>query len=103
MTADSHLPEPRALDALPNLPASLSWRPVALLTGDDGGDGMLVFWSERLIAVLSRVDIDRVGRASLWHLEVGFGECAGPPSGLIFHTLAQGLRWLAECMQSFAG
>lgn len=100
MTAEDYLP--RAPEALPNLPAPLSWRPVSLLT-DDGGEGMLVFWSERLIAVLGRADLDRLGRSPLWHLEIGFGECAGPPSGIVFHNLAQGLRWLADCMQALGG
>jgi hypothetical protein len=89
----------RAPETLGNLPALLSWRSVPLFTCDEGTEGMLVFWGERLIAVLGLVGPDRVGRARMWHLEIGFGECAAPPSGQIFESLAQGLRWLAQCVQ----
>jgi hypothetical protein len=94
MSAEEHASRPP--EVLGNLPAPLSWRSVALLTCDEGSDGMLVFWADRLIAVLGRVDLDRRGVAQRWHLEVGFGDCAPPPSGVVFQGLAQALRWLAD-------
>jgi hypothetical protein len=101
MSAENYA-DPRPPEVLSNLPALLSWRPVPLFTDDEGTDGMLVFWGERLIAVLGRADFDRLGRQPLWHLEIGFGECAAPPAGLVFQTLAHGLRWLAQCIQTGA-
>lgn len=96
MSAEEYAPDPRTPDALPKLPARLSWRPVALLTTDEGTEGMLVFWTDRLIAVLGRVELDRRQPSQQWHIEVGFGDCAPPPSGIVFQSLAHGLRWLAE-------
>jgi len=93
----------RAPETLGNLPALLSWRSVPLLTCNEGTEGMLVFWGERLIAVLGCVDPERPDRSRMWHLEIGFGECAAPPSGLIFQSLAHGLRWLAQCVQAGLG
>jgi hypothetical protein len=95
MSAEEYAPDPRAPEALPILPAGLSWRRVALSTSDEGSEGMLVFWADRLIAVLGRVELERRRPSQQWHLEVGFGDCAPPPSGLIFPSLAQALRWLA--------
>lgn len=100
MTAEDFVAEPRPPEVLANLPALLSWRPVPLFTCEEGTEGMLVFWGERLIAVLGRADLDRLGRQALWHLEIGFGECAAPPSGIIFQSLAHALRWLAQCIQN---
>jgi hypothetical protein len=96
----------RAPETLGNLPALLSWRSVPLFTCEEGTEGMLVFWGERLIAVLGRIDGDRanqLGRPRMWHLEIGFGECTAPPSGEIFESLAHGLRWLAQCVQAGLG
>ena len=100
MSAEDYAP--RSPEAPSDLPARLSWRAVSLFTSDDGSKGMLVFWGELLIAVFGRVDLDRLGRTYLWHLEVGFGDCVAPPSGLLFQSLAQALRWVVQRMEAEA-
>lgn len=71
-------------------------RPAKIATGDGDGDetGVLVLTGDRIVAVFVRLDAAFYEDAKgSWHLEVGFGQCAGTPTP--FRTLFEGLQWIA--------
>lgn len=72
-------------------------QPAKLAVGGQDEVALLVLEDGRIAAVLSRLDDPCHGKLQgQWFLEVGFGRCARSPKP--FPHLADGLRWIADCL-----
>ena len=65
-----------------------------IATGSEDESGVIVRVDDRIVAILVRLDANchEEARGS-WHLEAGFGSCAGAPQP--FARLSDGLAWIA--------
>lgn len=74
----------------------LSLQPTRIFSVIEGQDetGQLVFYDDRLAAVLIKLGSMHEEQEGFWNLEVGFGLCAGRPA--TFRHLADALRWVGE-------
>jgi hypothetical protein len=70
-----------------------SIRVFSVLEGQDD-TGLLVTFEQRLAAVLVKLGAIHGDQEGCWHLEVGFGLCAGRPA--TFRSVAEALRWIGE-------
>jgi hypothetical protein len=58
------------------IPVSIMLQDIAVMTGSDNGEGRLVLWNDRLVAVLVRLMDEMYGEErGGWFLEAGFGPC----------------------------
>ena len=75
--------------------ASFTLRTATVATGNADENAVLVFVDANLVAILVQLDAAYYGEAAgKWHLEVGFGLCAGAPEP--FPDLSGGLSWIAS-------
>lgn len=67
------------------------------------GAGLLVYWDDRLTALVTPVE-DTFGElGALWFLEFGLGACEPGPSGQSFGSLDSALRWICSRHSEFPG
>lgn len=73
----------------------LTLQPILVATGEEEGDGRLVFHDGWLVAVLVRLSAQHDEHAGFWYLEKGFGALDGPdlPS---FQSLDEAKAWIAD-------
>ena len=70
-------------------------RPVRVAAGAGDEYGVLVFVAHQLVAVLVRLEAEHYEDViGSWHLEIGFGVCAGLASP--FPLISDALRWIAD-------
>lgn len=77
--------------------SSVCSQPVVVNTGDGGQDGMLVFVSKQLVAVLVLLEGTHDPDTTLhgqWFLEAGFGPCQDWNRGRVFSTQDEAIAWV---------
>ena len=76
------------------MPSAISLQKVRVQTNSDDQEGRLVFFGDRLIAVLVRLTDQAHDRlVGAWFLEAGFGPCE-PAFAPLFDTLDNAREWL---------
>ncbi|MFD1981386.1 hypothetical protein ACFSOZ_01520 [Mesorhizobium newzealandense] len=75
-----------------NIAPEFSFSEARIGTVEGGESGVLVWKSDQLVAVLTRIDEEAYSTKGKWFLETGFGLLSGQHKN--FDTIEEAVRWV---------